>query len=502
MQTYDDDKSPVPANHSSWYRYKPFLKSFSVFGLCFLVNLVCLSWSHTSSRIDIIWPANGILLGIILLSPRKVWETYFAYGFLASILARSVFQLPFATSLPIGFANTITLVIAAFAMRRHTHQALDLTRSSVFARFLLFGVILGPLCSALIIALSLSVPIHRLNQYVFINWFIVHSLGIAVVTPMILAIPPREVQRLIASERRRETLVLLIGFALVTIAVYGQEGYPISFLIFPALLLLVFRLGLSGATMGVGLVAFIASLFTVNSLGPFSVIREAFPLNRIIWLQFFLCVLLFTVYTVSRALSERDQLQAELSAAYLEASGLAGRDHLTGLANRRTFDGELSKEWQRATREHTAISLIMIDIDHFKKYNDYYGHIEGDACLQRVANVLAESLYRRTDVIARFGGEEFVILVPTSSALGVQIMAERLRKSVKALNLNNPGSDQGTITISAGVTTSYPAKTSSSLQQKLACFLETADSALYEAKRDGRDRVVCREQNQMEEISV
>ena len=186
------------------------------------------------------------------------------------------------------------------------------------------------------------------------------------------------------------------------------------------------------------------------------------------------------VVAISRDMTEHKSLEQKLAA-------LATMDGLTGIANRRHFDERLEHEWARAGREGTTLSLLLIDVDHFKKFNDEYGHLAGDACLQAVAKILAEQARRPADVVARFGGEEFVLLLPNTDATGCRQIGEAIRQSLAQLGivhaLNFP-SKQLTVSI-GGTTTSCGGAQASCLS-----LVEAADCALYSAKKDGRDRLV------------
>lgn len=162
---------------------------------------------------------------------------------------------------------------------------------------------------------------------------------------------------------------------------------------------------------------------------------------------------------------------------------LAQFDGLTGLPNRRSFDATLRAQWNGSQAAGQSVSLLMMDIDHFKRFNDYYGHVEGDACLKTIATCLAQGSLRPTDVIARYGGEEFAAVLPSVSLEQAVAIAERVRQAVFDLNLPNRQAPAGRVTISVGAATvSTHAATSREL-------VEAADAALYTAKRSGRNRV-------------
>jgi diguanylate cyclase (GGDEF)-like protein/PAS domain S-box-containing protein len=173
-----------------------------------------------------------------------------------------------------------------------------------------------------------------------------------------------------------------------------------------------------------------------------------------------------------------------------ELKRLATRDGLTGVANRRCFDETLASEWLRCTRDVKPLSLILLDVDHFKRYNDTFGHLGGDACLKTIASALAISCHRSADLIARYGGEEFAAVLPGTTVAGALTLAERIRADIAALEMPHPGNDGvGRVSISLGVATVVPDRT-----LELDCLIDAADRALYAAKRSGRNRALHAEQ--------
>ena len=164
---------------------------------------------------------------------------------------------------------------------------------------------------------------------------------------------------------------------------------------------------------------------------------------------------------------------------------LSSLDGLTGIANRRSFDDELARIWRRAQREGGSVSLVMIDIDHFKCYNDAYGHPAGDECLRRVAEVLRSNVNRPFDLAARYGGEEFAVLLPDTHGAGAEIVAEQMRALVESLGIPHCRSSANrAVTISCGVAVAAPTP-----DLEPASLIAQADRRLYEAKHAGRNRV-------------
>lgn len=187
-------------------------------------------------------------------------------------------------------------------------------------------------------------------------------------------------------------------------------------------------------------------------------------------------------YANLRALHES---QRELKEANAALQRLSSVDALTGIANRRTFEERYTSEWRRAARAGTPLGLALIDIDGFKLFNDHYGHPAGDECLRRVASELNRALFRASDLVSRFGGEEFAVIVPDAGASGVAAIAERLRAAVDQLHLEHqksPCSDH--VTISVGASACIPAD-----RTEASDLIRDADEALYQAKRGGRNRV-------------
>ncbi|ACD96662.1 diguanylate cyclase domain-containing protein [Trichlorobacter lovleyi] len=165
---------------------------------------------------------------------------------------------------------------------------------------------------------------------------------------------------------------------------------------------------------------------------------------------------------------------------------LSHLDGLTGIPNRRALDEALEREWRRGSRSLKPLSLLMIDIDHFKAYNDSCGHLAGDDCLRTVAQTLKQSLGRAADFVGRYGGEEFLAVLPETDADGAQVVAREVIEEMAKLAIPHPASPQGEkVTISIGIATAVAKR------EHLPVFLlQEADSALYRAKQEGRNRIV------------
>jgi len=184
-------------------------------------------------------------------------------------------------------------------------------------------------------------------------------------------------------------------------------------------------------------------------------------------------------------ISERKETEQKLLDLQKELEELSFKDGLTGVPNRRMLDSVLDKEWMSARRDKQPLSILLIDIDFFKQYNDFYGHIVGDDCLKQVAETLSNTATRARDFFARYGGEEFVMVLPETDAEAAQKIAERCQKFIFKLQIPHQQSDVSQLlTISIGTGTLVPTHS-----HDLRDFIDTVDRALYQAKQQGRNRV-------------
>ncbi len=183
----------------------------------------------------------------------------------------------------------------------------------------------------------------------------------------------------------------------------------------------------------------------------------------------------------------RDMTEQKLAEMALQ--NLATKDSLTGLANRRSLDDKLQLEWKCSQRTGTSLAFVIADIDHFKLYNDHYGHQKGDECLRAVAGAVGAAVFRPADMTARYGGEEFAVVMPNTDLAGARAVAERICLAIRALEIPHAASATAPqVTISLGVSTLI-ADSESSLETLIAA----ADAALYRAKEAGRNRTVVAE---------
>jgi len=214
---------------------------------------------------------------------------------------------------------------------------------------------------------------------------------------------------------------------------------------------------------------------------------------------FIACAIVAVIYSlrlhqVTGRQREMERLVAERTAELLERSKqlevanaaleeLAAVDSMTGLSNRRRFDAFLQQEWQRSNRSRLPLSLVMVDIDHFKQFNDLYGHLAGDECIRKVVGVIREAVNRVTDLGCRYGGEEFAIVLADTPAAGALAVGDFIRQQVELLAIRHDLHPDKVVTVSAGIATKdgnrYP---------RVLDLIGACDKALYEAKNAGRNR--------------
>ena len=210
--------------------------------------------------------------------------------------------------------------------------------------------------------------------------------------------------------------------------------------------------------------------------------RRAVTIGGVI---FTLCAAVLALLALfRREMKRRAAAELALAAAADELQHLARTDALTGLPNRRAFDAELAREWRRAIRAGEPVSLLMLDVDRFKAFNDRHGHQRGDDVLRTIAAGLQRTTRRPGDLPARYGGEEFAVVLPGTDAAGALVMGELVRSAVAALDIRHDDSPEGRVTVSVGVGTLSPL-----VGWDSALLLRVADAALYAAKRQGRNRV-------------
>jgi len=578
--------------------------------------LVCLDYaalllnirSWDNGGVTILWPSNGLLLGVLLCTKRRQWPAYLAVGLFIDLGINLALTFAPWTSTYLACCNMLEVGLAAALMYRTVSPNPDLTQRKQLLSMLLYGVVLAPAVASILAQFSIS-HLQMLPRFTAAkHWFVADALGIAVMTPLYLSFREREQ---FPGRSRLEVAGLLALLVASAGAVFWQTRFPLLFLILPLLLLLGVRLRLAGSALGLLIVSIIGGYLTIRGHGPIALVRSESPMAGDLLLQFFVAVSMLVLYVVEVVIAERERLQVNLKSSetlfrllaeasndvivltdlsgerryvspavttilgwepqellgkthlqivhpddvaalealiqicregepaetliyrcsrkdgsyvWMEASmrlyhdettwepigfvnvvrdvtarkaaeeelnrafrlveNLAMQDGLTGIANRRRFEEKMDEEWRRAMRDRSLLSVLMIDVDHFKLYNDLYGHVVGDRCLRQIAAATQQVIHRSSDLFARYGGEEFVVVLPNTDSNGALLVAEQIRRAVESLGLPHTGNPNGLVTVSIGCATQTLRHDSVPTAP-----VDAADQALYQAKSAGRNRV-------------
>jgi diguanylate cyclase (GGDEF)-like protein/PAS domain S-box-containing protein len=578
--------------------------------------LVCLSGaaslinarSWAAGGVTILWPSNGLLIGVLLCAPRRQWLSFLAVGLLVDASLNRYLGCTNVAALYLGLCNITEVLVAAVPLYPIISPKPDLTQRKQLVSFLFYGVILAPLVASFLSsfqsARTFSVPV----LHAFQEWVTADALGIATVTPLYLAFK----QHKSFSSRSWQEISLLFALLLTTTGyVFWQTQYPFLFMVMVSLLLLGVRLGLAGSALGLLIVSNLGGFFTTLGHGPASTVPDVSLSIRELVFQFFIAICMLVLYIIEVVIAERKSLERtveasearfrllaevsrdiivlmdvagvrryvspavtetlgwtpeellekteqqiihpddeaefsvlldecrqgkpstifpyrcrkkdgdyrwmeanlrlyndaatdvpvgfvnvvrdishrkaaeeELNKAFRLVENLASQDGLTGIANRRRLDETLDFEWRRAIRDHSELSVLLIDVDHFKTYNDINGHLAGDNCLRQISECALEAVHRPADLLARFGGDEFAVVLPNTNNLGAWEIAEQIRRAVESKRTPHAGNPHAVITVSIGCATHHPDRHSD-----YSTLLLAADSALYKAKNSGRNRI-------------
>ena len=474
------DTASLRPSSDSWIRL------LVTFLILLLFSYLGIALSRQSQGVATLWFTNGILFAIVILRPREVWLRYFLIGFLADTLADILWGDPLHLSIGVALANSVEIISSTLLLTHWFGSPFNLSKRRPLVAFLGVAVIGATAISSALGAswTLLFVPAGPWWQ-LFRTWYLGDILGMAIIAPLVFILQRPGFFAILHPSQLARTLLYLTVPTIATLLVFTHNRDPLIFFVFPALLLVVFRLGFPGAVLTIFLMAVISIRLTITGHGPLMLITGAPMLHRIVVVQIFLAVALFTAFPVAALLEEREALKLSLQKSEARYRSLANIDSLTGLANRRAFDQQLEIAWQQALRDQQPVALLLIDVDRFKSYNDIYGHLGGDDCLRLIAREIAVTLAPRSGAASRFGGEEFAIILPNTRLELAYTIAEDVRRAVESLRVSHPGGAwEGIQTISVGVAVTIPVPGEPSLSLLQAC-----DHALYAAKDHGRNRV-------------
>ncbi|AMA08619.1 sensor domain-containing diguanylate cyclase [Picosynechococcus sp. PCC 73109] len=498
--------------HSRWLRW---------FGLniCLAIAYawtaeISLVFTTLPGTVASVWLPSGLTLGLILLFGNKILPSI-ALGSLWVISFDLIERDPnisiqafFWVNFGCIAGNLVQPLLARFILKKYSQSRHFFNQVRGVLTYITAAT-LSPMASAFIGVTSI-VFAERMEwgQY-GLNWFtwwLASTLAHLIFTPVILLgkdffsrkIPYHVI----------EMLLILAVFISVSWSIFIQS-YPVAYLLLLILNWTVFRYGAFVSSLLVSIVSILAIYTTAHGLGVFVLESQN---QSLLFLQSFMGVFALSSLLLSAVVEERSRAQASLKKALdnstklilertkelrrseallrqtnQELQKLVHLDGLTQIANRRCFNQRLTAEWHRLYREQKPLALILFDVDYFKRYNDSYGHQQGDECLIQIAQAVKHLLKRPADLVARYGGEEFVVVLPNTTQEGATIVAKRIRRTVLELQIAHNATEinEAIVTVSLGVVSGIPQS-----QEKPLTFVKKADQALYLAKQQGRNRIV------------
>lgn len=462
------------------------------------------TFTITSTGIAVLWPANAVLLSGFLLRPRTEWWLLALVAFAAEILVSGA-RFPIWAAAGFGVVNLFEVVLAAWLILRWSDVPFAFNRINNAARFLLFGPLIASALAALpgaLIYVVLQQDSSALLSHWRLWWF-GDAIGLLLLTPLIVGLVRFLQNGIPAINWPRLTEFLVLCVALVFVGpVFLREttGSYFEFYLTPVLVLpfgiwAAGRMGVPGAVLVVVLIAALAVDSLVGGTYPYAATNPQYA----VWLTQELLVVV-TIVSVGLAvmlaeirqqstwleqrIGERTRSLLISNQALNEANEklqqLASQDFLTGITNRRYFYENAERVLQRSRQQQTTVSVIMFDLDHFKKINDAYGHEVGDVVL-RAATVPVVNALRPLDLFSRTGGEEFLVLLPAVALEEASAIAERVRQAIASAEFQ-ADANRIKVTVSLGVA---EWDGSESLQR----LISRVDVAMYEAKHAGRNCV-------------
>lgn len=457
---------------------------------------VCAQFAATyamgSDGAVVLWLPNAVVLTALLLTPVRRWWVFGLTQVLVALLVGAGAQeLPQA--LGIALANGLEVLLSAWLIRRYCGRGFAFSNVREVVLFAAIALGVAPGLSALLgtwIHYRAAVETVSFVEHWQTGW-IGNGMGLVVLTPLLygwLHVPAQAALRPATPWLERLVFAALLG-ALLWLLFFSRPDRASPWVASPLLLLpLILWAALRFGTLGVSLVGCVVSLLaivlTYQGRGMFSLLDAGLQTRL---LQQYLAALLLTGVTVAAIVNDlgalNQQLEQRVAQRTVELERLATTDALTDAHNRRFLMARAEVEMALAARQSHAVSMVMFDIDHFKRINDSHGHNVGDRVLVALSQAVRAEL-RLGDTFARVGGEEFVMLLPRSDAAQAWLVAERLRAMVEGLAVDAGNGLVLHITASFGVSTSGSATSS------VDALYVAADQALYRAKAAGRNCVV------------
>ncbi len=424
-----------------------------------------------------LWPASGILLGAVIRFNGRLRLTCILMAALASLAANAGAGMSARVSIGFTVANMAEAIVAGWAWFRLSQGRRTLT-SWTDVLWLSVAVIVASCVSALLAAITIGSP----GPVFLVSWFCTVALGMLLVAPVVMT-DEHFLEAELSVGKPGNRWVWLGALVVITVGAFAQVGYPLLFLPMALLLGVTWHVGVRGTAIGIFVISMVGSMCTGFGRGPIALIDGTVEM-RSLFFQMYLLVLFSTALPLAVISSSKARLANHLLISAQESKRaaemsleLADRDALTGVASRRRVLGELERLVQLATVTGRRLSIVLIDIDHFKTINDRFGHGEGDAVLTNFASIVMGA-DPSINLIGRIGGEEFLILTEQSASASA-MLAERLRRAVCHSKVSEMPIQ---VTASFGVAEYATGET-------VASLLRRADVALYISKENGRNRV-------------
>ena len=430
-------------------------------------------------NLSVCWPLAGLQVATFLRIPRRFWLPMLT-GMVVSQVMLEWWE-PMDEIVADVFCDVAQLLVASLCLPPLKGISDWIRQPNLLYRFLLWPTLLSPALTAFPVAAVFSREVHVGFWFYWFRWFAGDALGIVLWLPLGVVLISPETYALFRWRALPQTIGLIGTLSVAGWSIFHLRPTPIAFLLMPLLLLIALKLGFSGSVIAVNILSVASAEGTLHHLGPFGLIPEP---HSVTTLQSYLAFAMLMCFPISIVLLERDNFELEMKAAYKKMEQLAISDGLTGLANRRRFDAVFEKEWRRALRDRQPLAIMMIDVDCFKLFNDIYGHLAGDDCLRQIADAIDATVKRAGDLAARFGGEEFIVLMPRTSLAGALGVAEMLRSSIEALQIEHRTNPHRVVTVSIGCWSTVPA-----VDHLPESLIEAADQGLYSAKQGGRNRI-------------
>ena len=438
---------------------------------------------------NVLFLSEGLALGFTIRWGPQMWPGVFLGQLVLAVLN----GLPVPVAALVAAVNSAEAVLGWWLFRRLRLRA-DLARpQDAFGLLGLIALLLQPFSATLGTGVLLASGRLAASDWLlaWLAWWLGNTIGQALMTPAILTWTT-PISRPPAS--RREGWLWSILFVLAMIAVFlspvVKVEWPLLIFAFtyPLLAAITVRTGPRGAAAALVLLGLVSIQATATGRGPFAIVDDASAVVdstalQIVYLDLFLAGAVALCLPLAASVTAKQRVERELAAANGILARLSTTDWLTGLGNRRHFEQTLAADFAEAVRAGHDLGLIMIDVDEFKAYNDLYGHQAGDECLRQISALIAVGAEGAGGRAARFGGEEFALIVPGADQTHLVGVAERIKADLTALAIEHVGSTTGQVTVCFGV-----ARRSDGINSA-DDLVGRADAALYRAKRLGRDRI-------------